>query len=160
MTVLTDIANAMDSYPLDETTIEIVDVAVQSGTGPEINKNEVFKFKLKVTNNGHLNMTGVSLHVTGANGTTVSTQPATGFTAGTLTVGSLTVNGGGASSTTSYLYFTAPPGAKPAGTVLLNFHIFDWSTDFVGHFISNHTKDEASATVVYPRETYAAQVFP
>lgn len=163
MTVLTDIANALDTYPLDETTIAIVDVAVQTGTGPEVNKNEIFKFKVRVTNNGHVNMTDVFLHVNGTDtsGTLVSFNPEKGFANNkTLKVGPLVVNGGGASATTDYLYFKAPPTAMPAGTKLVESHIFDWSTDFVGHFISNHTKDEDSATVSYPNGTYAAQVFP
>jgi hypothetical protein len=163
MTVLTDIANALDTYPLDETTIEIVDVAVQTGTGPEVNKNEIFKFKVRVTNNGHVNMTDVFLHVNGTDtsGTMVSFNPDKGFAKDkTLKVGPLVVNGGGASSTTDYLYFKAPPSAMPSGTKLVESHVFDWSTDFVGHFVSNHTKDEDSATVAYPTATFAAQVFP
>jgi hypothetical protein len=160
MTVLTDIANAMDTYPLDETTIEIVDVAVQTGTGPEINKNEIFKFKVKVTNNGHVNMTDVSLHVNGKNGAFVSFNPDKGFAKDkTLLVDSLSVNGGGASNTTSYLYFKAPPAAMPAGTELVEAHIFDWNGNF-DHYFTNHTKDEDNATVEYPHGKYFAQVFP
>ena len=64
MTVLTDIANAMDRYPTDETTIEIIDVAKEGNANDtDINELEVWKFKVRVTNTGHLDMTGVSLFV-------------------------------------------------------------------------------------------------
>jgi hypothetical protein len=160
MTVLTDIATAMNRYPLDETTIEIVDVAVQDGIGPEINANEIFKFKVQVTNDGHVNMTDVYVHVNGKNGAHVSFNPDKGFAKDkTLKVGPLSVNGGGASNSTSYLYFKAPAGAKPAGTELLETHIFDWSGNF-DHYFSNHTNDEDHATVDYPSGQFAAQVFP
>lgn len=159
MTVLTDIANAMDSYPLDETTISIVDVALESGTAGVINVNEVWKFKVKVTNNGHVNMTDVVLHVNGTNGTTISKKPtpSTGFTKNTIKADALTINGGGGSSTTGYLYFTAPSTQKPAGTALLESHIFDWNANF-DHYFTNHTKDEDNATVNYPSGTYLAEV--
>lgn len=153
MTVLTDIANAMDSYPTDEAAVSIVDVALQSGTLPAININETWKFKVKVENNGHVNMTGVSLHVFGLNGTQVSLSATTGFTTGTLTVGSLSVGGGGGSQKTDYVYFKAPSSAKPAGTLLVEAHIGDWNGNFE-HYFTNHTKDDLHA----PKGTYSAQV--
>jgi hypothetical protein len=157
MTVLTDIANAMNSYPLDETAIEILEPVLESGTAGVINVNEVWKFKVKVTNNGHLNMTDVILHVNGTNGTTISKKPTTGFTEKTIKADPLTVNGGGGSSTTGYLYFTAPSTQKPADTPLLESHIFDFNANF-DHFFTNHTPDEDHATVSYPSGTYKAQV--
>jgi hypothetical protein len=155
MTLLTDIASALDTYPIDEVTVSIVDVALQSGTQSVINVNETWKFKAKVENNGHVNMTEVSLHVFGLNGALVSLSPTTGFTAGVLNVGSLTINGGGGSQKTEYLYFKAPSATKPAGTVLVEAHIGDWNCNF-DHYFTNHTKDDLHA----PQGTYAAQVFP
>jgi len=155
MAVLTDIANELDTYPIDEATVEIVDVALQSGTQPVVNTSETWRFKVKVENNGHINMTDVSLHVFGVNGALVSQSPATGFTSGTLDVGALTVNGGGGSQKSDFLYFKAPPTAQPAGTVLVEAHVGRWSCNF-DHYFTNHTKDDLHA----PQGTYAAQVFP
>jgi len=160
MTVLTDIATAMSRYPLDETTIAIVGVVVQDGIGPEINANEIFRFKVQVTNNGHVNMTDVFVHVNGKNGAHVSFHSDKGFAKDkTLKVGPFDVNAGGASNTTGVLYFKAPPGAKPAGTELLEAHIFDWNGNF-DHYFTSHTNDEDHATVDYPSGQFAAQVFP
>ena len=89
--ILTDIANAFGSYPIDEVIVEIVDVALLSGTQPVINTGETWKFKVIVVNNGHVNMTGVSLHILGLNGTQVSESPTTGFSNLLLGVGALTL---------------------------------------------------------------------
>jgi hypothetical protein len=161
MTVLTDIANAMDRYPLDETTIDFVEVAaVDSVDGTAINANEKWKFKVKVTNHGHVNMTDVFLHVNGDNGAIASFSPTTGFDKDlTLKVGPLKVDGGDGTATTDFLYFKAPPTTKAAGTSLLGAHIFDWNGNF-DHYFTNHTKDEDHATVTYPIKKYLNQVFP
>lgn len=148
-----DMANALESYPVDEVNITITDVAIQSGTSGSINVNEVWKFKVNVENTGHINMTGVSLHVTGKNGATVSAAAAGPFTVGPITTGSLTVNGGG-SQKTGYLYFKAPSTAKPAGTEMVDAHIADFSGNF-DHMFSNHTNHS-----LLPEGSYAAQVFP
>jgi hypothetical protein len=156
MTVLNDIANAMDSYPTTETLISIVDVALESGTAGAININEVWKFKVSVANTGHLNMTDVILHVNGTNGTTISTKPTSGFTKNTLKADPLTVNAGG-SSKTGYFYFTAPSTQQPPNTPLLESHLFDWKANF-DHFFTNHTPDEDHAPAGYPSGTYKAEV--
>jgi len=163
MPVLTDIANELDRYPLDETTIEIIDVAREgSANDPDINDDETWKFKVKVTNNGHINMTGVSLHVQGLNGTLVSEDPVTGF-ANDMVVASLNPPGGGESRQTKFFYFKPGTAANPpVNTPLLNAHIHDWGANF-DHYFSNHTKDETAASdigIVYPRVTHSAVVFP
>jgi hypothetical protein len=158
MTVLNDIANAMNSYPHDETTIEFLEPELVTGTAGAININEVWKFKVVVNNNGHLNMTDVVLHVNGTNGTTISKKPTSGFTTNTITADPFNVNAG-ASATTGYLYFTAPSTEKPANTPLLESHILDWNANF-DHFFTNHTPDEghAPAASPFPSGTYKAQV--
>ena len=90
-----------------------------------ININEKWKFKVKVENTGHINMTNVSLRVAGSNGAVISTS-LNGSYYGGLTTGSYTVNGG-SSMTSSYFYFEAPASEKPAGTVLVVAHVANWT---------------------------------
>lgn len=155
MTVLRDIANAMDTYPTDEVLVSITDFVVHDGTGPNINVGETFKFKVQVENTGHVNMTGVSVHVFGLNGARISQSPTTGFTTGTLTVGSLNVNGGG-SQKTAYLYLEPPGVAKPAGTQLIEAHFAAWTGGNFDHYFSTHTLEDFHA----PKGFHTAQVFP
>ena len=153
MTVITDFANAMDTYPQDEVNITITDVALQTGTVGPINVGEVWRFKVQLENTGHMNMTSVSLHVQGVNGATVSTAAAGPF-ATLITTGSLNVNGGGSTQKSAYLYFKAPTTAKPAGTQLATAHIADYNSN-MDHMFTNHTIHSP-----LPEAAYAAQVFP
>ena len=98
-----------------------MDVSLADGTAPVININEKWKFKVKVENTGHINMTDVSLRVAGSNGAEISTS-LNGSYYGGLTTGSYTVNGG-SSMTSSYFYFEAPASEKPANTVLVVAHV-------------------------------------
>lgn len=156
MTTLTDIANDLDRYPLDETTIEIFDVTPETDTGSEINIDEDWKFKVRVTNNGHINMINVALHITGSNGAQVRAKLDEELADG-IVVGNFTVGAAGGIHETKFYHFRAPPDEKPAGTGLVNAHINDWNGNFDQYF-TNHTKNEEDATVTYPRVTYSAEV--
>jgi hypothetical protein len=153
MTVLDDIAAALETYPVDRVTVSITDVALHSGTPPVTNTNEIWRFQVLVENDGHINMTDVELHVLGDNDTTVSANPAGPFD-GSLTTDPMNVNGAG-SRKSSVLYFKAPPAAKPAGTTLVRAHVADWSMDFSNHYSTNHTPNLHA-----PSGVFAAQVFP
>lgn len=154
MTILNDIATALDSYLQDEVVVSIVDVALADGTTGVINVNEKWKFKVKVENTGHINMTDVSLRVAGSNGTEVSTS-LNGSYFGGLTTGSYTINGG-SSVTSSYFYFEAPSTEKPANTQLVVAHVADWTGNW-DHMFSNHTPD---GSYLEPTGRYSAQVHP
>jgi hypothetical protein len=164
MSVLDDIANAMDSYPRDETTIEVVNVdRVGNAADNDVNASEIWEFHVKLTNNGHVNMSGVSLHILGLNGTTVRETPTDSFGEGMI-VGNLNPSGGGGVATTRAFQFKAPPGSEPAGTELFHVHIQEWAaaTGF-DHYFTNHTKDDGEAEeigIVYPRAFFSSQVFP
>lgn len=153
MSFFNDFANAVESYPADSVTLTITDIAVESGTGGSVNVNEVWKFKVQVENNGHLNMTDVALHVSGLDGTTIGTKPAGSFLPEQI-VGSLKVNGGGGSRKSDFLYFKAPSIQKPAGTNLFEVHISDWSGN-IDHMFTNHTNHST-----LPTKSYPVQVFP
>ena len=150
-----DMATAMDSYPTDEVVLSIVDISLHSGTTPVLNVNEKWKCKVQVENTGHINMTGVSVHINGLNGTTVSLSSTGAITATTVTPGDMTVNGGG-SQKTAYIYFEAPSVAKPAGTQLLETHFGGWKGGNFDHMFANHTLEDLHD----PRATYSAQVHP
>ena len=152
MSFFSDFANALESYPADSVSISITDVAIETGTAGSVNVNEIWKFKVQVENNGHVNMTNVELHVNGANGATIGTNPAGPFQPG-ITTGSLTVNGGG-SQKTGFLYFKAPSSQKPAGTDLVTAHIANWFGN-LDHMFNNHTIHAPT-----PAAVYEAQVFP
>lgn len=126
MSVLDDIANAMNSYPQDETTIEVVNVdRVGNSSDTAVNAGEIWEFHVKLTNNGHVDMTAVSLHVLGLNGTMVREKSTDTFV-NSMVVGNLNPAGGGGSVTTRAFQFQAPPGTEPAGTELFHVHIQEW----------------------------------
>ena len=68
MAFFDDMASAVRTYPETEVTIEIIDVVTE---GDALNVNEQASYKIKVTNDGPLNLAGVTLRVKGLNGTTL-----------------------------------------------------------------------------------------
>ena len=126
MTILNDIAIGLDNYLTDEVLVSIVDIALVTGTPSVINTDEIWRFRVKVENTGHINMTDVSLHVLGVNDTVVNFFSSGVFAPSITTSANLTVNGG-SSATSSYLYFKAPSSAKPAGTKLLEAHVAEYA---------------------------------
>lgn len=68
MAFFDDMAKAIQTYPDANVKIEIIDFQ-QDGT--DLNVNEEATFKVRITNNGPLDMKGVRVHVTGQNGTRV-----------------------------------------------------------------------------------------
>jgi hypothetical protein len=135
--VLNQIAIELDNYPADEVALSFINV---NPPGAVINVGEVVPFQVRIENNGHINMTGVTLHVHGDNGTLVATT-ATGPFTSVVSVAGLTVNGGG-SRDTGVLYFKAPSSTRPAGTDLLSTHVEEWFGNF-DHYFTNHTNNAA-----------------
>jgi hypothetical protein len=68
MAYFNDQTSAVRTYPETEVTIEIIDVVTE---GDALNVNEQANFKIKVINNGPLNLAGVTPRVKGLNGTTL-----------------------------------------------------------------------------------------
>lgn len=164
MSILFDIANELDRYPRDETSVQIINVAkVGDSDDEDVNQREVWEFNVKLTNNGHLNMTNVSLHILGLNGTRVREEPDDDWVEG-MVVGDLNPLGGAESSTSRKFQFKAPDAELPAGTQLLHTHVEEWDAeDGFNHFFSNHTKSDTQAEelgIFYPRAFHSAQVHP
>ena len=70
MGILQDLDAAIRSYIADSVSLDVVDVTTQ---GSSINIQEVCGFQARVSNNGLLKMTDVSLQIDGLNGTLVGT---------------------------------------------------------------------------------------
>src|SRR5262245_33558781 len=114
MSVLDDIADALNRYPEDETAIQVINVARANGSNDSsVNACEVWDFQVKLTNNGHVDMTNVSLHILGLAGTKVRVraqpqQQPDAFVTGII-AGNLNPGGGGGTSTSEVFQFKAPP---------------------------------------------------
>jgi hypothetical protein len=148
---INDIGDAVHNYPASSVVLSIVDVVVQTGTGPNINVGETWAFQVRVANNGDLNMTGVTLHVEGENGVTVSTAAAGPFS--TSIFPALTAVNAHSTQDTGNLYFK-PGLVKPANTALVRAHISTFDSNF--DYVLNGRSDHADP----PSGTYTHQVFP
>ena len=149
-----DFANAVEAYPALSVNLSIVDRVVQApGTPGAVNVNEVFAFQVRVANNGHLNLTNVTLHVEGRNGATVSSNAAGPFGTSIISPTITAVNAHG-SQDSANLFFKAPNGARPAETALVRAHISAYDVN-LSHILNSH-----SGHADPPSGTFAAQVFP
>ena len=153
-----DFAQAVTDYPKDNVTLSIVNEVVSVGTPGAVNVNEGWQFQVRVANNGHANLTNVMLHIEGQNGATVGQKDSFGgvaFSSETF----LDVPGINAHSSldSPAVFFKAPSGAKPAGTVLVRAHISNIRTFTVNldHILNGH-----GVHADPPAGTFAAQVFP
>jgi hypothetical protein len=159
MSVLGDIANALNSYPVDQATLDIVELQRDGDSSDtHISSGEHWKFKVKLTNNGHVNMTHVSLLIKGLNGTTVS-ESATGSFGDSMVVADLNPPGDDF-RTTNFYFFKAPQVDKTVTKDLVQVQINDWNGNF-DHYFSNHTLGVEAAEgkgIFYPKFIERAEV--
>ncbi|MGH7494119.1 MAG: hypothetical protein ACREOO_17220 [bacterium] len=157
MPFINDFANAVSNYPANNVNLSIVDVTDEvpkPGEDPNIvNVNEVFTFRVRIRNNGHLNMTGISLHINGNNGAKVS-KSSTGPFSDEIVFGNLVVNGHGGQQDTEKLFFKAPANQKPAGTELIEAHLNSWNAN-LAHILDGH-----SAHTTTPSAAFSTKVHP
>jgi len=154
MAFLDDFQSAVSGYPAANVTLSIVDtLPIAPATAGAVNVNEIWSFQVRVRNNGNLNMTGVSLRVSGQNGAQVSTNAA-GPWVSSLSFGSLTLNGHGGQQDTVDLFFKAPAAPLPAGTALVSTNINGFDVN-LNHILIDHTGSSAT-----PTGAFSAQVFP
>ena len=64
MSVLDDLQVAIEQYDTNKCRTEIVNFSIDSG-GTILNEGETFKFRVKVTNEGHLTMRNIRLQALG-----------------------------------------------------------------------------------------------
>lgn len=138
--VIGTIADSVHNYPLGSVAIGIINLTnVPPSTPGAINVNEVWKFQVRVSNNGHLSLTNVYLEVEGLNGVMVSTDsngvwgPLHAQVAGT----GLTVAAHGSQDTRDY-YLRAPNAPLPAGTQLIASRIRHFDA-FLDHVLIGHS---------------------
>ncbi len=173
MAFFDDMTSAVSTYPETEVTIEIIDVVTE---GNALNVNEQASFKIKVTNNGPLNLTGVTLRVKGLNGTTlkkplvvdspgipaassksarIDAQPAQ-FVSEFVTTALPQISGHGGSQTSAAFTLKAPASASN-GTAknLVKATLEAWDAN-LDHILIGHSDPLDTVKGIYSAEVVAA----
>jgi len=155
MAFLDDFATAVTGYPAASVTLSFNSLVVQSGTTGAINVNEVWAFKVTVTNNGNLNMKNVTLHLQGLSGVGIADNAAGPFnTTGIVTTAAIaTVPAHGSASTVNY-YLQAPAGASGGVVDVVDVHLNAWDADLL--YLQNNLSGHANP----PDTKLARQIFP
>ena len=155
MTFLTDFADSVTGYPAANVAISYGSLRVVSGTSGAVNVNEVWGFKITVTNNGDLNMKNVTLHFYGRNDAGVATASTGPFdTTNILVTPAIATIPAHGSATTVELYFKAP-ATKSSGTEeLVRAHVNSWDGDL--NYVLNNLSGHANP----PEQALLEQVFP
>lgn len=65
MSVLDDLMTAIDAYETDKCDTQIVNFSITGSGGTVLNVGETFQFRVKVSNQGHLDMRNVKVRVNG-----------------------------------------------------------------------------------------------
>ena len=125
--IIEELKNALDRYETDNCKTEIVSFSIING-GNVLNEHEQFRFKVKVTNQSHLDMKNVKVQAVGTPYADVVSSP------------SQTVNIDAHQQFTTN-YFTGKakgvtPGGKPADIV--KARIVSWDASF-DHILKDHT---------------------
>jgi len=155
MAFFNDFATGISGYPVANVTLSIGSLVVQPpGQAPAVTTNEVWAFKVTITNNGDLNMKNVALHLQGLNGAQIATAAAGPFTTAQLTTTTIpSVPAHGSAMTVNY-YFKAPAVATAAAVQLVEVHLAAWDAD-LDYLLGNLAGHSDP-----PEKIYSAQVFP
>ncbi len=151
MAFFDDMAAALETYPVTNVDLEIVEVTTP---GDALNVNEQGSFRVKVTNHGLLNLTGVTLRIHGQNGATVAGNSITSpFVSEFVTQELPTINAQGGEQLTvgSPLKFRAPGGAQDAKT-LVKATIEAWDAN-LNRILNGHSRP-----LDLPKGSFAAEV--
>lgn len=147
-----DMTKAVETYPVADVELEIVDVTFP---GVALNVNEVASFRVKVTNTGPLVLTDVTLRIKAQNGATVANNGAAApFVAEFVTQPLPTISAHGGSQLTvgSPLKFKAPAQAQSArNLVKATLEVWNCRLD--------HILDAHSDPLDPPSAVHAEQVF-
>lgn len=136
--LVTDIAN----YPTNEVRTEIIDFSIVGG-GVVLNRGEVFKFRVRVVNEGHLNMRNVRLLVAGTPYAGVATVQAGPFAVSNsfLTAAFFSLDAHG-TYLSPYYYGKAlvlTPSALPDNTdIIVQSKIYVWDAN-LDHILVGHS---------------------
>ena len=155
MTIIDDLVRAIEAYPHESITLEIVAV---DPPGDAINTGEAVSFRIEAANSGPLDVNDLIVFVEGLNGTEVrqngaAAQFVSSFTTAVGQFPRVPAHQGNAPvlSTGSPFQFEAPNNPKPAGTQLVRVSVAGWNTD-LAHPLVSHSDGDATANAVYSSE--------
>jgi hypothetical protein len=148
MAYFDEMVAAVRDYPIDNVQLEIVEVDVPENA---LNVNEIGNFRVKVTNIGPLELSGVTLRIKGQNGATVANNGAAApFVDEFVTQELPTVAGHTGEELTvgSPLKFKAPSEPQDE-RVLIKATLEDWNAS-INHILVAHSDplDTVKATHV------------
>jgi hypothetical protein len=151
MAFFDDMAAAVEAYPVTDVELEIVEV---NFPGSALNAGKQGAFRVKVTNRGPLNLTGVTLRIHGQNGATVANNniPAP-FVSEFVTqeLPTISAQGGEQLTVGSPLKFRAPGGTQDAKT-LVKATLEAWDVN-LNRILNGHSRP-----IDLPKGTFAAEV--
>src|SRR5262249_4148690 len=78
MSVLDDLRDAISNYPTDNCSTTIEDFSVTSGVGSGLNVGDEFQYKVRISNDGELDMKNVKIRVNGTKWADVALSGSTG----------------------------------------------------------------------------------
>ena len=166
MGIFEDMTTELATYPVNNVVLEIVDVAVP---GNVLNVTEEATFKVRITNNGPLNLTGVTLRIKGQHGAKLKRpaviDPSIPLARAAIVAGEPvmyvdevvsdvlpSISGHGGSRTTETFTLKAPD-ASQASQTLVKATLEAWDAN-LDHILKGHSDPLSSA----PRGTYATEV--
>jgi hypothetical protein len=150
MSMLVDLANAIEAYPHEFINLEIVEVDPPGNT---INEDEDVVFEIHITNTGPLDVLELSILVEGLNGTEVKSNGAAAqwtdaFTYdGTSDLDKIPGHSGNSPVVLSRLHFKHPR-SRPAVTDLVRVSVAGFDADF-GHMLVAHSRADTAAQATY-----------
>jgi len=159
-TPIEQLAADVTAYPTTKVTLSIVDRIQITAPGGAciVNRNDVCKFKVRIRNNGHLNMRLVSVHIKAFNGVQVShTAQGPWGTAIDSPFSNMNIDAHDMVGKDSEdFYFKAPPSATSSVVQLIQATIHDWSAN-LDHILHQHA-DFHPPTPTPPGGVFSAQV--
>jgi hypothetical protein len=160
MAFFDDMTTALETYPVANVTLEIIEVDFP---GSALNARDEGTFKVRVNNNGPLELTDVTLRVSGQNGATVKNNGAAPapFVNEFLTsinpvqqVPTVSGHNGSVITTGGPMKFKAPNGEQDSRT-LIKVTLEGWNAN-LNHILNGHSEP----LPVAPKGTFAAAVEP
>ena len=157
MTILEQLDNDIRTYPETNVQLEIVEVEFE---GTAVNESETVLFRVKVINNGIMNLKEVTLLIKGVNGATVANNGAAAPFEEQIVTGAIpevAADGGSELTTGSKLKFKAPNlrfNEQPGVQTLVEATLEAWNGDL------NRTFNAHTRPLDTVKATFAAQVHP
>lgn len=151
-----EMIDAVETYPATLVDLEIVDVV----TPGALNVGDRPSFRVKVTNRGALELTGVTVRIKGLNGATVKQNGAAApfvpeFATTTSQLATVAAHGGSQTTNGSPFSFQAP-GSAQSSRNLVQVTLEDWNAN-LNHILNSHSDPLPLGP---PIGTYAAETFP